>query len=142
MTSPEIPRIFRVILQVNDLGSSQRFYETLLAAPGRAVSGGRVYFDCGPTILALLDPSSEGHHGARPLPEAVYLATADLEGVHRRAAELNCLSPGNVHDDPAGEIVVRPWGERSFYAIDPSGNPLCFVDASTLFTGMPRRSEP
>jgi len=30
---------------------------------------------------------------------------------------------------------VRPWGERSFYAHDPFGNPLCFVDATTIFTG-------
>ena len=34
-----------------------------------------------------------------------------------------------------GAIVVRPWGERSFYAEDPTGNPLCFVDDRTLFTG-------
>jgi hypothetical protein len=40
-----------------------------------------------------------------------------------------------VHGTPAGEIVKRPWGERSFYAIDPTGNKLCFVDAATLFTG-------
>ncbi|MGA8663757.1 MAG: VOC family protein [Thermoplasmata archaeon] len=38
-----------------------------------------------------------------------------------------------------GEMVVRPWGERSFYATDPSGNPLCFVDSRTLFTGTPRQ---
>jgi len=31
--------------------------------------------------------------------------------------------------------VERPWGERSFYAVDPFGNPLCFVDQKTLFTG-------
>jgi hypothetical protein len=28
-----------------------------------------------------------------------------------------------------------PWGERLFYAKDPSGNPICFVDEGTLFTG-------
>ena len=31
--------------------------------------------------------------------------------------------------------TTRPWGERSFYLRDPFGNPLCFVDAATLFTG-------
>ena len=35
----------------------------------------------------------------------------------------------------AGLIVTRPWGERSFYVNDPSGNGLCFVDETTLFTG-------
>jgi hypothetical protein len=36
-----------------------------------------------------------------------------------------------------GAVAERPWGERSFYMRDPAGNPLCFVDASTLFTGRP-----
>ena len=38
-------------------------------------------------------------------------------------------------DLPMGEIAVRPWRERSFYMHDPFGNPLCFVDEKTLFTG-------
>jgi len=45
---------------------------------------------------------------------------------------------GLLHEDPSspmGALVVRPWGERSFYARDPAGNALCFVDASTCFTG-------
>jgi uncharacterized glyoxalase superfamily protein PhnB len=32
-------------------------------------------------------------------------------------------------------IETRPWGERSFYARDPFGNPICFVDEKTVFTG-------
>ena len=32
-------------------------------------------------------------------------------------------------------MIVRPWGERSFYAFDPFGNGLCFVDETTVFTG-------
>ena len=36
-----------------------------------------------------------------------------------------------------GQIATRPWGERSFYVHDPFGNPLCFVDAGSLFTGPP-----
>jgi hypothetical protein len=34
-----------------------------------------------------------------------------------------------------GEVALRPWGERSFYADDPFGNPLCLVDAGTVFSG-------
>jgi catechol 2,3-dioxygenase-like lactoylglutathione lyase family enzyme len=140
---PESPRIFRILLQVRNLGRSQRFYESLLAARGRRVGGGRVYFDCGSTLLALLDPSAEAEDGASPLPEPLYFATADLEGTYLRARKLDCLSTALIHNDPAnpaGKIVLRPWGERSFYAVDPSGNPLCFVDASTLFTGTELRS--
>ncbi len=50
-------------------------------------------------------------------------------------APLSCLSREEVHDAPGGGIVVRPWGERSFYAEDPWGNPLCFVEEGTVYTG-------
>lgn len=36
---------------------------------------------------------------------------------------------------PLGEIARRPWGERSFYATDPFGNPLCFVGRDSVFRG-------
>ncbi len=32
-------------------------------------------------------------------------------------------------------IRVQPWGERSFYATDPWGNRICFVQEGTCFTG-------
>ncbi|HEY5096249.1 MAG TPA: hypothetical protein VII69_14140 [Candidatus Eremiobacteraceae bacterium] len=44
------------------------------------------------------------------------------------------MSKEKVHGDAAGDIVTRPWGERSFYVVDPYGNGLCFVDETTLFT--------
>ena len=55
--------------------------------------------------------------------------------MHARARELNCLSTEDVHGDSAGDVVVRPWRERSFYVHDAWGNGLCFVDENTLFTG-------
>ena len=58
----------------------------------------------------------------------------DVDAVHARARELNCLSTEDVHGS-AGDVITRPWGERSFYAHDPWGNGLCFVDEKTLFTG-------
>jgi catechol 2,3-dioxygenase-like lactoylglutathione lyase family enzyme len=140
MRRPSGARLFRVLVQVSDLGASHRFYETLLGSRGRAVGGGRVYFDCGPVIVALRDANGEGGSGAAALPEPLYFSTDDLEGAYRRARELGCLSGDLIHNDPenpAGEIVVRPWGERSFYAQDPDGNRLCFVDAATRFTGQP-----
>jgi hypothetical protein len=142
MASPKstekAPSLFRVLVAAYDLGKSVRFFETLLHVRGRFVATGRFYFDCGSVILGVLDygatPAKE-----RPAPtEALYFATAHLDQIHRRARQLDCLDPSLIHGDPAnpaGEIVVRPWGERSFYAIDPAGNPLCFVDARTVFTG-------
>jgi hypothetical protein len=55
--------------------------------------------------------------------------------VFERAKALNCLASDRFHDQNAGEIVKRPWGELSFYVEDPWGNGLCFVDETTLFTG-------
>jgi catechol 2,3-dioxygenase-like lactoylglutathione lyase family enzyme len=129
MVSENIPRIFRVIVPVADPEAATRFYSRLLGIAGRAVGGGRVYFDCGPVILALLGEQKP------PIPEYIYFAVSDLEEIHARAKELGCLSTGEVHGESAGEIVIRPWRERSFYAYDPFGNGLCFVDEKTLFTG-------
>ncbi len=36
--------------------------------------------------------------------------------------------------EPAGEVITRPWGERSFYVVDPWGNDLCFCENGSLFT--------
>jgi catechol 2,3-dioxygenase-like lactoylglutathione lyase family enzyme len=136
------PAIFRILVAARDLKGSQRFYERLLGTPGRVVAPGRVYFDCGPVILGVLDRSAESEDERPHVAESLYFATDDLAGAHRRARRLGCLAEGLLHGDPAnplGEIAVRPWGERSFYAEDPAGNSLCFVDVRTRFTGTPRQ---
>ncbi|HTT15571.1 MAG TPA: VOC family protein [Thermoplasmata archaeon] len=140
MPRPRGPRIFRILLAADDLAASRRFFERLLGVRGRLVAGGRVYLDCGPVILGLLDRSGHPEERGAPPSEAVYFATDDLEAVHRRARRLGALRRELLHGDPEspmGEVRVRPWGERSFYAVDPSGNPLCFVDSATCFTGTP-----
>ncbi len=129
------PTLYRVILQVSDLDQAAEFYAKLLADEGRRIPrASRHYIDCGPVILALVDPTAGGEE-ANPLPDYIYFAVGDLEQVHTRARELGCLSTEDVHGDSAGEMVIRPWGERSFYVKDPWGNGLCFVDEKTLFTG-------
>jgi predicted enzyme related to lactoylglutathione lyase len=130
----DVPNLYRVVLQVSDLASAAEFYSKLLGISGREIRGGRHYFDCGAIILALLDPTGGGEK-AKPNPEHIYFSVQDLEKIHTQASALGCLSKEAVHGAPAGEIVKRPWGERSFYAIDPWENKLCFVDARTLFTG-------
>ena len=72
-----------------------------------------------------------------------YTSLLDIEGrpvqggraYFQRAQALDCLAPDDVHGAPAGEIAVRPWGERSFSTRDFDGNALCFVDTGTRFTG-------
>jgi len=130
----DIPRLFRVMLEVSDLDAALRFYSKLLAAKGRTLRGSRAYFDCGPVILAILDPTPGGIKPKANVGD-IYLSVKDLEKVHARARELGCLSKKEVHDQRAGGIVTRPWGERSFYVEDPWGNGLCFIDEKTIFTG-------
>src|SRR3954470_16007004 len=97
--------------------------------PGVRVSSGRHYFDCGGTILACFDPRADGDgFDARPNPDHIYLSVADLEGCYERARSAGCSQIDE-------KIQTFPWGERCFYAKDPFGNPLCFVDERTVFTG-------
>jgi predicted enzyme related to lactoylglutathione lyase len=129
------PTLYRIILQVDNLDRAEEFYGKLLGDRGRRIPrGSRHYIDCGPVILALVDVSVENIQ-PKPLPDYIYFAVDDVDAVHERARELDCLSTDDVHGASAGEVVRRPWGERSFYAHDPWGNGLCFVDENTLFTG-------
>lgn len=130
--------LYRIILQVDDLDKAEEFYGKLLGDRGRRIPrASRHYIDCGPVILALVDVTGGNTTGLtpEPLPDYIYFSVGDLESFHARATELKCLSDEDVHGDSAGEIVKRPWGELSFYAHDPWGNGLCFVDQNTLFTG-------
>jgi catechol 2,3-dioxygenase-like lactoylglutathione lyase family enzyme len=132
-------RLFRVILPVNDIATSAAFYSALLDDTGMRVSPGRHYFDCGGVVLALYEPRADGDNRTpRPNWDHVYLAVNDLPAVFERARKTGGVST-DVGDGglKMGEIARRPWGEVSFYMRDPFGNPLCFVDSSTLFTRPP-----
>ena len=132
------PTLYRIILQVDNLDRAEDFYGKLLGDRGRRIPrASRHYIDCGPVILALVDVAGENIPDLKPepIPDYIYFAVDDLEAVYDRARELNCLSPEDFHGPAAGEIVKRPWGERSFYVHDPWANKLCFVDDQTLFTG-------
>lgn len=133
----DVPSLFRMILHVSDADRASDFYTKLLGTPGRTVAPTRRYFDCGSVILALVDPAGGGE-ALKANPDYVYFSVVDLEAVHARATELDCLSKSEVHGKNAGDIATRPWGERSFYAYDPFGNGLCFVDERTVYTGQPR----
>ena len=133
-------RIFRVIMPVADIERAARFYGSLLDQSGIRVSHGRHYFECGGVILALYDPRADGDsQEARANFDHVYFAVPDLDTIYDRAKTVGGLSEdvgdGNL---PMGQIARRPWGERSFYMRDPSGNKLCFVDEQTVFTASRR----
>jgi predicted enzyme related to lactoylglutathione lyase len=123
-------RLFRLNIEVGDIDRAANFYSELLGIPGRPQIGARCYFGSGDVTLQVV-AADQPHIAAK----ALYFAVDDLDAVHRRAAALDCLSADQVHGMAAGEPIVRPWGERSFYADDPWGNPLCFVDQGTIYAG-------
>jgi predicted enzyme related to lactoylglutathione lyase len=123
--------LYRVILPVGDIELAASFYATLFGSAGARVSPGRHYFDCGGTILACYDPAADGDgagDGWRHHPnQYLYFSVADLEESVQRVRE-----GGGTIDE---EIATMPWGERIFYAKDPFGNPIAFVDEKTVFRG-------
>ncbi|MFZ2030392.1 MAG: VOC family protein [Vitreimonas sp.] len=129
----DTPNFFRLNIEVGNLERAAQFYGTLLGIEGRLQAGSRVYFTCGVVTLQVVNVSSarEPHVAAK----ALYFTVRDLEAVHTRAQSLSALSTENVHGRPGGAINVWPWGERSFYAEDPWGNPLCFVEEGTVYPG-------
>jgi catechol 2,3-dioxygenase-like lactoylglutathione lyase family enzyme len=127
------PKLFRVILEVADLEQASALYAELLGQEGRRLPGARHYFDCGGVIVAVLDVS-QGGMPPTPGPKSLSFAVDDIGAVHARAGQLGVLAPYEVHGEPAGDVIVRPWGERSFYVVDPWGNELCFCEDGTLYT--------
>jgi len=135
-------KLFRVILPVDDLERADAFWDRMLGLPIDKAVPTRHYIDTGGAILVLVDPSEQarGHQNEplafRPNPEVLYFAVADLDAAFERAEGLGMRA---LHGHGVGTgIQTRPWGERSFYGLDPSGNPICFVDDQTLYTGSSR----
>jgi catechol 2,3-dioxygenase-like lactoylglutathione lyase family enzyme len=146
-TTPETARyagspnanLSTVVLPARSLGRSDAFYEELLGLDADASVPGRHSFYCDSCVLTLVNTVEHARQHElppaefRPNPELVYFAVSDLGATWERAGKLG-MDP--LEDDDVGTgIQRRPWGERSFYGCDPSGNPICFVDDTTLFTG-------
>ena len=127
------PKLFRVTLEVTDLERATQLYAALFGLDGQRHPGARHYFDCGGVIVAVLDVS-RGGMPPTPGPKSLYFAVDDVDSVHARAKQLGVLAPYQVHGEPASAVMTRPWGERSFYIVDPWGNDLCFCENGTLYT--------
>jgi predicted enzyme related to lactoylglutathione lyase len=121
------PRVFRIAVPTVRINEARAFYEAVLGIAADTTVPSRLYFHCGDVIVALIDWTVEERRQPDPIPDYIYFATAELDAVFERAkaACAHIVSP----------IETRPWHERSFYCLDLDGNPLCFVDDSTLFLG-------
>jgi predicted enzyme related to lactoylglutathione lyase len=132
-SAADVPQFFRLNVEVGNLDQADQFYSQLLATTGKRDRGARVYFTAGPVTLQVVDVTASG--APHPAAKALYFTVKDLDAIHRRAISIGALSKESIHGAPGGDIVTRPWGERSFYAEDPWGNPLCFVEAGTVYAG-------
>jgi hypothetical protein len=132
-TPADVPSLFRINVEVGNLAEAAEFYGKLFGLIGRIQAGARCYFTCGAVTLQVVDVSSTGV--PHPAAKALYFLVVDLDAIFERARALGCLSQEVVHGEPGGQISVRPWGERSFYAEDKWHNPLCFVEAGTTYPG-------
>ena len=126
----EVPALFRINVEVGDLAQAAQGWGTLLGLDGRPQAGSRCYFTAGAVTLQVVQMTHP-----HPAAKALYFLVDDLDAVFQRADALGWLSQEKVHGEPGGEISVRPWGERSFYAQDAWGNPLCFVESGTVYPG-------
>jgi predicted enzyme related to lactoylglutathione lyase len=120
-------RVFRTAVPASQIDASRRFYEAVLGVNADDTVPSRLYFHCGEVIVALIDWKVELLGPFQATPENLYFATDELDAVHERA---KTAGAGRL-----STIETRPWGERSFYCVDPDGDRLCFVDDTTLFLG-------
>jgi len=129
----DVPSLFRINVEVGSLDQAADFYSKLFGIEGRKQAGSPCYYSCGPVTLQVVDVSSV--RKPHPAAKALYFTVRNLDAVFARAQALGCTSGEDVHGASGGVISVRPWGERSFYAEDRWQNPLCFVEAGTIYPG-------
>ena len=123
--------LYRIIIPVNDIDIAEKFYSHVLGDPGERVSAGRHYFNCSGIILACYDPTRDGDNLANGwhyhFNQYIYFSVSDLDNLLKISRDAGA--------EIISEIEEKPWGERLFYARDPFGNPISFVDENTLFFG-------
>lgn len=97
-----------------------------------SVSQGRHYFNLEGTILACYDPIADGDEVTAKWVfhenQYIYIATPNLDKIFEKAKNSDCVSIDQ-------KICNMPGSERLYYANDPCGNPMCFVEKSTVLTG-------
>lgn len=124
-------KLYRVILPVKNIEEASKFYSTVLKMPGKRVSPGRHYFDCGGTILACYDPIADGDDMDQGWfmhkNQYLYFSVNDIEETYRLLQKAGATIESGIEK--------MPWGEVILYARDSFGNPISFVESGTLFTG-------
>ena len=118
-------RLYQLVLPVSDIDQAEKFYSHLVGTPGRRVSPGQHHFECGGVILICNDLSAEGDSSqTSSSSHRLIFVVEDIEAVFERAQSGGCASVDE-------QILSQPWGERSFFSVDPFKNSLGFMDETT-----------
>jgi catechol 2,3-dioxygenase-like lactoylglutathione lyase family enzyme len=125
-------KLFRVVLPVSDIELAADFYFQVFGVKGKRVAPGKHFFDYEGVSLSCYDPLANGdklgqgwmHHEN----QFTYFSVKNLDALYFRLMKV----PDAEIDSNIKENEI---GERLFYALDPFGNPLCFVDEKTVFEG-------
>ena len=123
-------KLFRVVLPVSDIELAAEFYFQVLGVKGKRISAGKHFFEYDGFTLSCYDPLANGdklgqgwmHHEN----QYTYFSVKNLDTLFFRLLKI----PDAEIDSNINENEL---GERLFYASDPFGNPLCFVDEKTVF---------
>lgn len=117
-----------IILYVNDVHESKRFYADLLGLPIRGEHGLYIEFDTGSTILAINTRDSVRELIALPIPNSrLEQNTFEIGFVVEDVNEtINELRSSDV--PILIEPTQKPWGQTVAYVADPDGN---FVELCT-----------
>lgn len=122
-------QLFRMVLPTHPIQKALEFYEPIFEVQAKKVSEGRFYFNLGNVILVCYDSIADGDGNLiPPNPEHIYISTSHIQESYEKVKAQNPLiiSP---------KIQKMPWGENSFYFIDPFGNKMCFVEQGTEYRG-------
>lgn len=124
-------RLYRIILPVPNIEKAALFYAQVLGIAGERVSPGRHYFRFDDFVFALYDPradcDSPVHHWQFHPDQFLYFATDNLTHTFKLVTAAGGKTESAIAD--------MPWGETLFYARDPFGSPIAFVERGTVFLG-------
>lgn len=122
-------QLFRATITVDDIEVAATFYARLFGTPGTRVWVNRHYFACGEVILeCVVPPGDPARYRPQEDLRTLYFAVDDIEAAFERAREAGCRRIDDA-------IKTQSWGERMFFADDPFGNPISFVEEGTRYTG-------
>ena len=121
-------KLFRVVIPVSDIEQAATFYYKVFGIQGKRISSGNHFFDLNGCSLVCYDPLANGdrlgqgwlHHEK----QHICFSVKNLDSTYIRVK--------NLPDAELDSEIQVVAGERLFYARDPFGNPICFVDEKTV----------